>query len=694
MPINWSDPTQVQQARQDAVQSGYDPKQVDAYIAQHSPNTPSEVPMSLGGLANNAVNNVGDMVKGLANIPAAMKQANYSPAQFMGNMAIGAVKSLGETVGIKIDQKSGLTWSPQNALRHAYEKPVDTVLNVLPFAGMAKGALLGEGAAAAEGAEGAAVAGEDVAQAGKLSDKIIESGAKVKQGVRQIKLPAAVGAAQKEELINQTLDQLGFDGTPQQQYTMLQPKMTELENNIRPTLEKNMKIFAPEQVRNDIVSVLDDQGFLVGKKAKDVAQSALDDVMADVVNKNGKDQLTSVDLFDVKQKLNKIAHRLSEKAGKGGMLTPTQEVLVASRDALDDVIGQYHPEVKGMTLAQSYLFDAAKPLAAARSNPPTFRFQGTSVPAPITIQGQRALGNAIQSTGKLVARVENAPHVAATAGPLLTGTESLQQNGQDVQSAPDHHSPNEELNASKNHTTPLASASGSNTGDTLSQVDKGVNTEQDQSQYPQHDNPWNKDFMELNQAAQKAFEHGDMVNYRQLSGWAQKELAYQKYAHPKLSGKGAAALSSSQNAVDSVNQALDDVDTTYKKELGPASGFVAQHLSPEDPTRAAFDAQMMTLADSIASTTGGSAQQVRAQLPVMTDTPDVAKAKLTAVKAAVERIYKTRQGYYRNLQPDAAAPDTGASDGTDGGEGGGGPTLPKKKDLGAKPPLLPRYAYR
>ena len=321
-----------------------------------------------------------------------------------------------------------------------------TALSVVPGAGagagavgnIATGATLGAAqgySGSSEGNEltsaiGGGVLGGGMALAGEglgaLSKKLrpqenaknvlTKSGEEIEQGVRQIKLKPEVGGAQNEQRVNQVLDDLGIKGSPQQQYAQLQPKMTEIEGKIRPMLQQNAQSFAPAKVQSDILDVLDNQGLLIGNEAKATAIEALNDVMGDVINKGQKGILTSEDLFDVKQKLNTIGQRLSDKATKGATLTPKEEVLLASRDALDNVISTYHPEVKDLTMQQSALFDAAKPLSAARNNPPTLRAMGFSIPSAVTIKGQQLVGGTLQNAGKVVDSVSGVGQGVANVG--------------------------------------------------------------------------------------------------------------------------------------------------------------------------------------------------------------------------------------------------------------------------------------
>lgn len=291
---------------------------------------------------------------------------------------------------------------------------------------------------------------------------VTKTGEEISQGVRQMKLPGEVGGAQKEEFVNSVLDDLGFKGTPAEQYKMLQPKMTEIEGKIRPMLTKNSRVFAPSEVHSDIIKTLDGQGLLVGDKAKAQAQEALDDVMGDVINKGKQGQLSSEELFGVKQKLNAISNRLKEKADRGAALTPKEEVLMASRDALDRVITQYHPEVKELTLQQSALFDASKPLARARSNPPTLRAAGFSIPAGITTRGQQAIGGTTKAIGNVTQTIGNtlpnilvnqvSGQIAARVPSLAGGIQEQannEQQGTDPQTG--QQNTNTELNSLDNH---------------------------------------------------------------------------------------------------------------------------------------------------------------------------------------------------------------------------------------------------
>lgn len=355
----------------------------------------------------------------------------------------------------------------------------------------------------------------------KFGKETQKSGKEVEQSIRQMKVKPEVGGAQKEQLINKTLDDLGIKGSPQQQYKMLQPKMTQIEKDISVALEKSPLKFEPASIRDQIVTTLDDQGLLIGKKAKDAASQALDDVMDDVVVKGKEGGLSSLDLFKVKQKLNKIAQRVSDKMDRGIAVNENDEVLMAARDALDDIIGKYHADVKGMTMAQSRLFDSAKSLSSARSNPPVLRAAGFSVPAGVTIRSKQVVGSGMEKIGKFTSKIGDIlPSMSESRIPALSnlgsrlGVNDLEQQSQQIQGNLNNQTSYEESN-------------------------QQVNNEQDHAGIiPQETlNPYGATPEELYSEYQNAFLAGDKKTADFLYQMYKDEAKYQSEAK-KTTGKG------------------------------------------------------------------------------------------------------------------------------------------------------------
>lgn len=347
--------------------------------------------------------------------------------------------------------------------------------------------------------------------------KAVESGGKnITQGVRQIRLKPEVGGAQKEDLINQTLDDLGFKGTPQQQYSMLQPKMSQLESSIKTKLSSSNLTFDRNLIKQDIITQLDNEGLLVGKESKKIASKVVDDVMNDIVGKKSGKGVSGLDLFSIKQKLNKISQRVQDKSDRGVTITPREEVLASTRDALDSIIAKYYPDVKALTLTQSRLFDAARPLGSARSNPPTLRILGASLPAGVTNRTKSLTGQAAEKTGSLISafgsKLPQIPDVSSNILNIGARVPTLLENGGQEQD----YGANQDIN------------NGYGYDQTNSKLDSSQNHGSIVPQKYQPLNPYGATIEELGQLVNLAQMSGDTVATDQLSKLYERELANEK----------------------------------------------------------------------------------------------------------------------------------------------------------------------
>lgn len=522
------------------------------------------------------------------------------------------------------------------------------------------GGVLGGGLSAIGEGIGLLKAKKAAGNAGK--NALTKSGEEIEQGIRQIKVKPSVGGAQQEQRINQVLDDLDIKGTPQQQYTQLQPKMNELEGKIRPMLQQNSQSFAPAKVQSDILDVLDKQGLLVGNKAKATANQALNDVMSDVVNKGQKGVLTSEDLFDVKQKLNTIGQRLSDKVEKGIAISPEDEVLLASRDALDNVISAYHPEVKDLTMQQSALFDAAKPLSAARNNPPTLRAAGFSIPANVTIKGQQLAGGALQTAGNVLqggttiggAGVNAVQNVASN--PLtMTGISALSrvQNSADQTQQPQstlnqNNGQDNSQNQVKQGMPPVgqdAIANGSSIASPAAQA-KPLNQ-------------YGLSIPQLRQLHQMAVASGDTKAANQVNLILKDEVENQKAqggSGSKLTATASKDLGDIEASHDLVG-GISEFINQYKGKMGPVVGRLTTS-NPYDTDAQAFQAQMSMVAQAVGKSLEGGKMtdkdvpKYEKMLPKMTDTPEVAQRKIKNVQKMLEDRHRTLKQYYQNSIPD------------------------------------------
>lgn len=509
-------------------------------------------------------------------------------------------------------------------------------------------------AGAAKGAAGAGLlygAGKALGKTkdalNKGGDNLQGAGKDLRQSVRQIRLPAEVGGAQKEKLVNKTLDQYGSTGTPQQQYEKLQPTMTKIEKKLRAELAKSPLKFDKVMVKKEILQTLDDQGFLVGAKAKKAAEQAVDDVMDDIVAKGGK-ELTSMQLFSVKQKLNSISKRVSDKMDRGLTVNPVDEVMMATRDALDDIIAKYHPDVKGLTLAQSYLFDSPKSLSSARTNAPVFRVAGTSMPAAITTRAKEAGGKIATETGDVVSKLANeiprggepsgiAMNVAARTPSLLSGgsegdstIDSGDQNAYDGNyDQATYDESTSQLDASNNHADIIAQ--------------KTVN-------------PYGASLEELAKLYNLALASGDKKAIAQLKAMYDLESSYQEDygagGKQRLPASNVASMAEMKAAIN----LMPELRKTYEESKGvfnPLLGKI-RTANPYDTSAQQANATIFLVRQIIGKGLEGGVLRKEDEykyeriLPKLTDTPQIVEAKIALLEQVLQEKYNTYLTGYQN----------------------------------------------
>jgi hypothetical protein len=288
------------------------------------------------------------------------------------------------------------------------------------------------------GVEGGAAAGAMHAVGGMLSwaqgqgGELVRQGDALQEGTRKITTKASIFGASQEKAINDTLDKHGFTGTAQQQYEKLQPTMTDIEGQIQDFIKKNPDVSVPKQ---DIIDQFNTNlkssirtGDLTKKQAQDEVKTYLTQLQeAAGGDTNGKDIPLST-LREMKKVLNDDSKTVFNTVQNGkSTLNPRQKVILAAWNSLDGAVRNVAPEVKGLLQDESNLYKAAQPLSSARSNPPTFRVMGTSVPVSVT-QKLRDLGGSLLK--KLGMSAEKLPQDTTNLEKLAALTpEALKQKG-------------------------------------------------------------------------------------------------------------------------------------------------------------------------------------------------------------------------------------------------------------------------
>jgi hypothetical protein len=362
-----------------AIAAGYTPEQANQYMAAQQakgkqydalPATPAEM---------NAQNQQGGHWTDILPIAGAIG-GSFLPG--LGTIAGGAVGAgIGALAKHAFDEKEGLD-----------------------IADVGKEAALG-GVGGVVGKGIGAVGGKVLSKMKGVSGSFDDAAKGLKQGTRQIKQPASVFGADKEKAINKTLDKYAFRGTAQQQYESLEPTMQKIEGEIQKLIIKNPTLSASkEEIKKSFLTNLKSS-----LRSKDLTEAQaikeIDGYLTDLLKASGgTGKFTNIPigtLRNLKKLVNEDYGPAYAIMERGGALTPRQKVIVAAWGSLDDAVKNVSPEIKDLLVDESNLYRAARSLSGARSNPPTLRVGGTSVPQVVT-QGIRDVGAAGAGTASKV----------------------------------------------------------------------------------------------------------------------------------------------------------------------------------------------------------------------------------------------------------------------------------------------------
>lgn len=296
------------------------------------------------------------------------------------------------------------------------------------------------------------------------SNALQNEASNIEQGTRQIKQKASVYGASGEKSINNTLDKYNFSGSAQKQYENLEPTMAKIEQKIQKLVVENPNIVIPkEEIKKSFMENLKSSirsKDLTNKQAGAEAQGYLDDL---IKASGGKGKFTNIDLGtlrELKKLVNEDYGPVHEIMVRGGALTPRQKVIAASWDSLDNAVQNASPELKKLLSDESNLYKAAQSLSSARSNPPTLRIAGTSVPQRVTQGGRDVATKSLKMGGKVLDGVGNVipgnPQPAIRNLAISNVLGLGKQNGQNVQNNNQNNTTNNESNgqfdASQYHT--------------------------------------------------------------------------------------------------------------------------------------------------------------------------------------------------------------------------------------------------
>ena len=461
-------------------------------------------------------------------------------------------------------------------------------------------------------------------------------GTSAREGVRQIKQPASVFGSGKEKAINKTLNDLGITGSPSKQYSLLEPKMAQLEKGVQKVIKANPNVtVAKEEIKKSFLENLKSSlrsKDLTNKQATVEVNGYLKDLLK---ASGGKGKFTNVDLGklrELKKLVNEDYGAVFTKMERGVQpLTAREKVIAAAWDSLDNAVKTASPEMKKFLSQESNLYKAAHSLSAARFSPPTLRgFGGVSLPSGATGTAQDAVGRFLGTAGKKIETlggVQNAitPISSKIATQVSTGAlvpNDAQKEDNNIQ----NYGGQDNTQGNFNH----------------------------QNIIPSTETPQTQNFItgrspeEHYQAYQRAIQAGDKNGAAQIYKAYTDETAYQK-------GQGGSAKPLSSTQINQVNLAKSGIRglNTAEQILGlrNASGneipdakvdmnvIAKQALIPGKLGSRDYDAATFATTEAILRARSGAAvpetevKRYSAKFfPQLGDSPAVVKQKITELR--------------------------------------------------------------
>lgn len=465
-----------------AMKAGYTPEQIQQYLAQQQ----------------KAGNNYQ-----LTPTPQVTPQQSQQPAQPKGNWFTDALPAIGGVVGgiggalipglgeTGIGEVGGAAFG--SGLGET-AKELITGQKLNPGEIGAQTAIGGVGGVLGKGV--GYVAGKALSKVGQTAPVFENAATELAQGTRQIRVKPSVSGASQEKAINTTLDKYGVKGTAQQQYSRLQPTMKNIEGKINKVIQDNPDVGASRQdIENEFMKNLDSSlrsKDITAPQAKDEINGYLDDLLKAAPDKTEAGQVLDAQgnavgsttaasegdniplgqLRALKKLVNEDYGPVYTKSQAGQALTPRQKVIMAAWDSLDQAVKNASPEVKGLLTDESNIYKSARSLSSARSNPPTLRVMGTSVPAPVTQAARDIAGGTLNAAGKGIARTPGGlpPLVSQSVGQGITRS-FVPQNSQNSQDPNQYGQPDESQNSTTSNynqnTLPPTPAQASSSNSTI-----------------------------------------------------------------------------------------------------------------------------------------------------------------------------------------------------------------------------------
>lgn len=374
----------------------------------------------LSTLGQNALGDVGNIVKGMGALPDQINKAVQSPknaVKFASDIGGGIANEANQFLGdplhnqqlIGVQSPTSVAKTTISQAQHAYQHPVNTVLDL--------GSAIGLGNIGS-----------------KEPNLVQKTGENLKNGSIQVQPSAEINGAERQAATQNVINNIPGKSASEK-FANLPKSMSDLSDEINSKLNSNPKDIPVNQIQSTLMKKIQPlvlQGTISEPDAIAEVESYVSRMYNAAVGKNDMpaventpeaaaagqssvpyvkfpDTISSPDVFQMKTLANKATQGLWNKP----MLTNSQEVTMALRNGMDDIISQFHPDIKDMTLKQSALYDAPQALVDAMKNNKGLKLGPMPLPIPsgVVDAGRNVAGDALGKVGSLPALGGLAPAI-------------------------------------------------------------------------------------------------------------------------------------------------------------------------------------------------------------------------------------------------------------------------------------------
>lgn len=370
---------------------------------------------SVSEFAGNVGQDIGSNIQGLISIPGLLKDiltGKQSAPEVGKNIAQGLVE---EYKGLVVNPETGKLDITQPG-RAFYNKPVSTILDVLPFlqagkAGMARFGKAGTAAKVAEGTRIAEIAGEagKVAETASLFDelktvakqaskktlgqKITGIGEDLRKAVLNPQAEATPRYFQTVDEAVQLQNKLGLTGSAENQLKQIGSQFDVLDKKISPKL-KGIKTQA---LKKTMVGDFMDE--LNSTRTDDISlySKAIDEIERKIEEISVKGSAPAENIYKLKSQLRKELTPTFKKLERGADLKPLEEAKYAAYNSLKKTLDTLDETIRPINTLEHQLFELSKGLTETARGTDTsgiLQLISTSKPAQIAkdIAGKTLVG--------------------------------------------------------------------------------------------------------------------------------------------------------------------------------------------------------------------------------------------------------------------------------------------------------------